>query len=368
MSDQIAIPIRHIGELDSPASPVAHSPVTNPSYDVLVPLPGDQQSPYDTVDIPQLLQTPLAIAADREGTITVASILVAPSDVGTDELDTDTDASGIMDSVIDAAQSELAGLVDIANDLVETVSVHGFVAVVDVPESAFSEFTTDDAYDAIFLPQIKTESLHLWEEPIINSVLDTAHCAVYVENIGSERQLVLQDTNDGDGSDAELPAQEIGEILVAVGTGPHSVLGAETARAVAKASGAGVRALHLLTSSDDGPTRQKGRRALSLAEYVLSDLPDFESEIREVESPIDELLSEIENHDIAIVGAPTKSSLLRRLFAGPTPEQVMTQSTTSVVTVQQPSKAMDSVYYRWKRAVERTTKVDITPPEGGVEI
>ncbi|AGB31746.1 universal stress protein UspA-like protein [Natrinema pellirubrum DSM 15624] len=368
MSDHTSIPIRNVSELPTLSSAVTHSPVKTPSYDILVLIPGDKDIDPDLVNIPRLLQTPLAVAEDRDETVTIASILIAPSDIEPEELANNENGTGIMASVIQTAKQKLAIFLDIANDIGEDVSVQGFVGVVKALEAGLNEPTTGDQYDAIFLAQTNTDSLKLWDEPTISSVLDTVHCAVYVENIGADEDLVFQESSRGTAPDSEPPFNQPTDILLAVGTGPHSVLGAETARAVAKASGASVHALHLITSSDDGPARQKGRKALSLAEYVLSDLPNVECETREVETATDELLTEIDNYDLSLIGTPTKSSLLSRLFAQPTSEKVITQSTTSVITVRQPAEAMDSVYYRWKRAVERTTDVDISPAEKGEEL
>lgn len=368
MSDQTSIPIRHVSELSTPGSAARYSPVNTPSYDILVPIPGDEDIDSELLHIPRLLQTPLAVAEDRDGSVTIANILIAPSDVRPEELDNNENGTGMMESVIQAAKQELATFLDIANDISGDVSVHGFVGLVNAPEAGLCEPTTGDQYDAIFLAQTHMDSFQLWDEPTISSVLDTAHCGVYVENIGADEDLVFQESSGKTTPDGELSLDQPTDILLAVGTGPHSVLGAETARAVAKASGAGVHALHLITSSDDGPTRQKGRNALSLAEYVLSDLPNVECEMREVETTTDGLLTEIDQFDLSIIGAPTKSPLRSRLFTRSTPEEVIAQSTTSVITVRQPAEAMDSVYYRWKRAVERTTDVDLPPAEEGEEL
>lgn len=363
MSDPTSIPIRPVSESSVPSSAATHGPVNTPSYDILVPVPGEEDIDPSLLNIPRLLQTPLAVADDRDGSVMVASILIAPSDVGAEEICTDENGPKMMEPVIEAAQQELATFLDIANDVGGDVTVHGFVGVADAPGTALGELTTGEQYDAVFLAQTHTDSLQLWDEPAIRSVHDTAHCAVYVENIGLDEERNVHESSADDASDSEPPSNRPTKILLAVGTGPHSVLGAETARAVAKASGASVHALHLLTNTDDGATRQKGRKALSLAEYVLSDLPDVECEAREAESPTNELLTEIEQYDLAIMGAPTKSSLLDRLFVRSPPEEAMARSTTSVITVRQPSEAMDSVYYRWKRAVERVTDEDLPPAE-----
>lgn len=281
-------------------------------------------------------------------------LIVAPNDIPTDELETDGDGTGILDSVIRRAQEDLVTVLESAMDLASDVPVHGFVGVVEVPEAALSGVVTGEHYDGICFAQNSTGTVRLWNEPVISSVLNSAHCAVYIENIGAESELIVERSNSEPTQGDHGASRDVSDILLAVGTGPHTVLGAETARALAHAFGASVHALHLFTSSDE-VSRQDGEEALALAEYVLSDVPKVECEARSVEAVTEVLLAEIEQYDVAIIGAPTKQPLVSRLFARSTPDELVSQSDTSVITVRQPSEAMDSVYYRWKRAIERTS-------------
>lgn len=367
MSDSTSIPIRYVSESNDPVLAAPRGPVKTPSYDILVPIPETADLDCDLVDIPRLLRTPLAVAADRGGTVTIASIPTVPSDVGSDQLHEAEDGSGIMGPVIRKAQEHVSTALDTATSLHEDVSVNGFVGVVDVPETAFADLTTDGDYDAIYLGRQTTNRVQLWDEAVISRVLDTVPCAVYVENIGVDAEARLEEVDAQVEPDGHSSSEPITDILLAIGTGPHSVLGAETARALANESGASVRALHLFQSTDDKVSQQKGRKALSLAEYVLSNLPAVESELRVSDDVITELLTEIEQCDVAIIGAPTEKPLLSRLLARSAPDELMSQSTASVITVRQPSEALDEVYYRWKRAVERTSGVDMPPAVEGRE-
>jgi len=368
MSDPTTIPIRHVSELTSLNSSGIRGPIEPPSYNILVPIPGDADIDYDRFNIPRLLRTPLAVAADHDGTVTIANILTVPSDVDYDELKDTDGGSGIMNSVVRTAQEQVSFILDVTENPDEDITVNGFVGVVEVPEAAFVEFTTSEYYDAIYLAQYDSNRLHLWDEPMISSALDNTTSAVYVENIGSDTELRIEESDGQVVPDGHSSSEPITDILLAVGTGPHSVLAAETARALAHASGASVHALHLFPSTDDGTSRQKGKNALSLAEYVLSNLSTIESEARESEDIVAELLTEIEQYDVAIIGAPTKQPLLGRLFERSPSNELKSQSTTSVITVRQPKDAMKSVYYRWKRAVERTPGVDVSSDEEGTNV
>lgn len=353
MPDPSEIPVRDFREGSTSVSSTIRHPIQHPSYNILVPIPGDAAIRYDQLQLSRLLRTPLAVAEDRGGAITIANILVAPDDIPAGDLEADSDGTGILDSVLRDAQEDLVTVLERAIELAGDVPVHGFVGVVDLPKSALSEFTTGEHYDGLCLAQNSTGSVRLWDEPVISDILGSAQCAVYIENIGAESELIVE-TPDGEATrDAHVDPRNVSDILLAVGTGPHTVLGAETARALATASGASVAALHLFTSSDRA-SRQDGEEALTLAEYVLSDVPNVEFEARSVAGITDALLAEIDQYDVAILGAPTKQPLVSRLFARSTTDELVSQSDTSVITVRQPPDAMDSVYYRWKRAIERT--------------
>jgi len=353
MTEPNSIPVQHHDGASKTSSIAVHGPISSQSYDILVPLPDAKAVEYEGLDILRLLRTPLAIAEDRDGSVTVASIVTAPSEIN---LDTASDASfpAEMSRVIDVARDRVATVVDAVADRHEDVPVSGKVIVGHVPDDVLTGYTTGDRYDGVFFAQTRGSAQALWDQSVISAVLETATCAVYHETLGTETDLsaaTAQAEMHGNGS---LPKADSASILLAVGTGPHSVLGAETARALGSTYGANVHALHLFESTDPERLR-RGRKALDLAEYVLSDLPDAECESRETDDVAADLLRESEKYDVAILGAPTKDPLLDRLLGRSVPDQLEPQPTTSILTVRQPSDALDSVYYRWKRATEGTS-------------
>lgn len=359
MTEPTSIPVQHHDGTPKPSSIAVHGPVSSPSFDILVPLPDAKTVDYDRLDIHRLLQTPFAIADDRNGSVTIASIVTAPSE---SSLDTVGDAGfpEEMNRVIDLARNRVAKIRDSVADCREDVPVSGLVIVGHVPDDVFAECTTGERYDAVFLAQGRRSGQRLWDESLFSTILETAACAVYLETLGTKTDLLVADPEDGTDRDETSSLDDPSSILLAVGTGPHSVLGAETARALGSTYGASIRGVHLFESTDVERLDQ-GRKALDLTEYVLSDLPNVECESRESDDVVAELLQEIEKYDVAILGAPTKQPLLQRLFGQSVPDELEPQPTTSILTVRQPSHALDSVYYRWKQAIERTSVSEESP-------
>jgi len=359
MTEPMSIPVQHHDGTPKTSSIAAHGPVSSPSYDILVPLPDAKTADYDRLDIHRLLRTPLALADDRNGSVTIASIVTAPSEISLDTVG-NANFSEEMTRIIDLARNRVANIRDAVADCREDVPVSGLVIVGHVPDDVFAECTTGERYDAIFLAQSRGSGQQLWDESLFSTILETAACAVYLETLGTKTDLLVADPEDETDRDKISSLDGLSSILLAVGTGPHSVLGAETARALGSTYGASIRGVHLFESTD-AERLQQGRQALDLTEYVLSDLPDVDCESRESDNVVAELLQEIEKYDVAILGAPTKQPLLQRLFGQSVPDELEPQPTTSILTVRQPSHALNSVYYRWKRAIERTSVSEESP-------
>nr|WP_236996055.1 MULTISPECIES: universal stress protein [Halobacterium] len=355
----MSIPVQRHDGTPKKSSIATHRPVSSQSYDLLVPLPDAKTADYNRLDIHRLLRTPLAIANDRNGSVTIASIVTAPSEISLDTVGNES-FSEEMTRVIDLARDHVANVRDAVADYGEDVPVSGLVIVAHTPDDVFAECTTGERYDAVFLAQDNENGQQLWDESLLNMVLETADCAVYLETLGTKADPLLPDPEDATDRDDVSALDTSSNILLAVGPGPHTILGAETARALGSTYGTSIRGVHLYESTD-AERFQQGRKALDLTEYVLSDFPDVECESRASEDVVAELLQEIEKYDVAILGAPTKQPLLQRLFGQSVPDELEPQPTTSILTVRQPSHALSSVYYRWKRAIERTSVGEDSP-------
>ncbi|MDL0126221.1 universal stress protein [Halobacterium salinarum] len=80
---------------------------------------------------------------------------------------------------------------------------------------------------------------------------------------------------------AESEAETIDSVLLLVGTGPHSELAAEAARAIAKAADAPVTVLHVVDPDAAGEKRADADDLLKFAEYVLGPDVTVNTELQE---------------------------------------------------------------------------------------
>ncbi|WP_128906343.1 universal stress protein [Halorubrum amylolyticum] len=360
MTDPNSIPVTVCAETNRDSAPVGdrtqHSPVAAASYKLLVPIPEQTTTKYGNINAVRLLRTPCSIAADRNGSVTITTILNAPSDLSLVDVAAGDEELSPLESLITTARERIASIVEDVASIYPSVSVHGSVVVGHLIENVVEQLTATDRYSGLFIPRSEDTETTLWDRSIIDEIVDTASCAVYIENLGEYSDIQRPEDSSGEEFTGENRASSNGtsDILLAVGTGTHSVLGAETARAIARHSGARVHALHLYSTTTERQVKAGGVDALSVCEYVLSDVPNVTCTSREVEHVVDDLLAEIEQYDVAVMGSPTEQPLLDRLFATSRRGEPTAESSVSIIMVRQPNDAMNTVYYRWKRAIERT--------------
>lgn len=360
MTDPNSIPVTVCAEADGDSSPVAdrtqHSPVATDSYKILVPIPEETTRKHESVNAGRLLRTPCSIAADRNGSVTITTIVNAPSDLSLAGVAADDEELSPLESLITTAQERIASIVEDVTSIHPSVAVHGTVVVGHLIENTMTQLSTTDRYSGLYIPRSENAESTLWDRSIIDEIVSTASCAVYVENIGKESEFQQPDEGGENGYKRknQVSSENISDVLLAVGTGSHSVLGAETARALARECGSSVHALHLYSTTTERDVKTSGEDALSVCEYVLSDISDVTCSSREVEDVVEGLLTEIEQYDVAVIGAPTEESLRDRLFTTSKRTELTAESSVSIIMARQPRDAMNTVYYRWKRAIERT--------------
>jgi len=373
MTDPASIPVtvctEQSGENTSTVEQTQHSPVANASYKILVPLPEETAAKHGDINVSRLLRTPCSIAADRDGSVTITMVLNAPSDLPLTGVRAGDEELAPIENLISTGQAQIASIVDDVSNSYPSVSVHGTVVVGRLSENVMEQLTADDQYDELFIPRSEDTETTLWDRSLIEEMIDATSCAIYVENVGTGSEFHRPEDGDEttDLGKNGSSSQSVSTILLAVGTGAHSVLGAEAARALARECDAKVNAIHLYSTATDQDVKASGEDALSVCEYVLSDIPNVTCTSREVDHVVDDLLREIEQHDVAVMGAPTKQLLVERVFKTGKREKDTMGSSVSVVMARQPSDAMNTVYYRWKRAIERTVDEESSgSPTGGV--
>ncbi|MFB6282594.1 MAG: universal stress protein [Halobacteria archaeon] len=190
----------------------------------------------------------------------------------------------------------------------------------------------------------------------IDAVLEQAECDVFVENLGTQsgdNALYIPDVDEHTvASLAESETETIESILLPVGTGPHSALAAEAARAVATAADAPVTVLHVIDADASGKAKSDATDLLKFAEYVLGPDVTVDTEIQEAADTTDIILEKAQKHDFTSIGAPEQQSRLEsRVFESV--QQTLTQrSDVTVLMARDSDRAMRSLYYRWKQGMD----------------
>lgn len=140
-------------------------------------------------------------------------------------------------------------------------------------------------------------------------------------------------------------------VLVPVAGGPHSGLAVDTARAFAAATGAWIDLLHVVPAGATEADRDVGRAVLAEASERLSSFDRADTWSLEADAGTDVadvLVRQARYYDAVVVGAPTKSRLLR-FVSGSTTESVTEDAQVPVVVVS------DSTGRSW---AERTAPAD----------
>ncbi|QRY21717.1 universal stress protein (plasmid) [Halobacterium sp. GSL-19] len=175
--------------------------------------------------------------------------------------------------------------------------------------------------------------------------------AVYVPNIDEHTVDSL----------AESEAETIDSVLLLVGTGPHSELAAEAARAIAKAADAPVTVLHVVDPDGAGEKRADADDLLKFAEYVLGPDVTVNTELQEAPEATEVILEKAQAHDLTTIGAPEQQSRLEEVVFEPVQETLTQRSGVTVLMARDSDRTIRSLYYRWKPgmdAIEDGDEVD----------
>ncbi|WP_232820474.1 universal stress protein [Halorussus litoreus] len=190
----------------------------------------------------------------------------------------------------------------------------------------------------------------------IDTVLADAECDVFVENLGvkrGENALYVPDVEEHTvASLAQSDAETIDSILLPVGTGPHSALATEAARAVARATDASITVLHVISPDGSDRATTEGEDLLTFAEYVLGSDVTVETELREASDTTEEIVQEAKAHDFTSIGMPENKSRLEQFVFGSVQQTLSELSEVTVLLSRDPDRVMRSLYYRWKRGIE----------------
>jgi len=362
---EVRIAVEHPQRDSEHDEPLRSGPVIHtPDYNVVVPITGELLSPETGINVRRLLQTAFALAKDNDGRVLLlglasvedeASLTTVREYVETDELNT-PDSTSVLEFV-DERQSQLARIVDIAEDLNPDVSVKTTVRVVtDTTRGVLEVLGSGSEMAVLLLQGTGLDEGWFLSRSTIDTVLAEADCDVFVENLGTQsgnNALYIPNIDEHTvDSLAESEAETIESILLPVGTGPHSELATEAARAVAKAADAPVTVLHVVDPDASGEAKADASDLLKFAEYVLGPDVTVNTELREAAETTDVILEKAQTYDFTTIGAPEQQSRLERLVFEPVQETLTQRSDVTVLMVRDSDRTMRSLYYRWKQGLD----------------
>ena len=134
--------------------------------------------------------------------------------------------------------------------------------------------------------------------------------------------------------------------------GAHAALATEAARAIARASGASVTILHVISPEASARERAEAKDLLRFAEYILGPEVSVDTELREASDTVDEIVQEAHRHKLTSIGFPEEKARLKRLVFSSVQEELSAQSDATIVMARDSDRTMRSLYYRWKRGIE----------------
>ncbi|PSP56399.1 universal stress protein UspA [Halobacteriales archaeon QH_7_66_36] len=338
--------------------------IRRPDYTVVVPVVSDLFDGDTGINARRFLQTAIALANDNDGRVLLLGITEVADETTTERVreytrsdDGDRDERSIPETVTER-QTQLAQIVNVAEDIDPAVSVRALVRVVTDTTQGILAALGSNGTAVLLLRGAGFEESRLLGKNTIDTVVDEAECDVFVENIGGRAGTGALYVPDVEGhtvaSLAESTAKPVESILLPVGTGPHAALASEAARAVARAFDASVTVLHVVSPDASAEERSDARGLLTFTEHVLGSEVELETELREATDPTAVIIEEAQNHDFTSIGSPERKFGLRDLLFEPVQETLVGEKNVTVLMGRDTDRTMRSLYYRYTRAMENS--------------
>ena len=338
--------------------------IHHPDYSVVVPVVSDLFNSNTGVNARRFLQTAIALADDNDGQVVLLGIAVVDDETALEQIreyaKSDDEGGGeeqLLPEVVTERQSQLAQVANVAEGINQDLPVRAVVRVVtDTTQGILDALGAGSETAVLLLRGTGFEERWLLGNSTVDTVVDEAECDVFVENVGvreGSHALYVPDVEDHTVAPlAESEAETIDSILLPVGTGPHSALAAEAARAVARAFDASVTVLHVIDPNASGKERSDAKGLLTFAEYILGPEMTSETELREASDPTDIIIEEAQNHDFTSIGSPERKFRLRDLVFKPVQETLVGERDITVLMGRDADRTTRSLYYRYTRAME----------------
>ena len=270
-------------------------------------------------DLELLLDMGEALVADRDGTMLLGCLATFPRQTPLDTMTAE-------DEAVAEAQSRLEDLLAFAS--LTDVTVSGIVGLTHREWRSILDLVEKYDCDGVLMTidPARTKQRRLLTGSTVEKVVSRAECDVFVEK---QRPV-----------DAPIRS-----ILLAVSGGPHSGLAADTARVIARTTGARVDAVHFLDEDASPSDREAGERIVRAAERVLADVNAVDAELLVASDAAKAIVTRSDDFDLTVIGAPT-SGLLRQLTFGSVVDTVEQRSQNAVLMTKR-NVGFQSAYDRW---------------------
>ena len=340
--------------------------IHHPDYSVVVPVVSDLFNSNTGVNARRFLQTAIALADDNDGQVVLLGIAAVDDETALEQIreyaKSDDERGGeeqLLPEVVTERQSQLAQVANVAEGISQDLPVRAVVRVVtDTTQGILDALGAGSETAVLLFRGTGFEERWLLGDNTVDTVVDEAECDVFVENVGVREGSHALYVPDVEGHTvaplAESEAETIDSILLSVGTGPHSALAAEAARAVARTFDASVTVLHVIDPNASGKERSDAKDLLTFAEYILGPEITSETELREASDPTDIIIEEAQNHDFTSIGSPERKFRLRDLVFKPVQETLIGERDITVLMGRDSDRTTRSLYYRYTQAMENS--------------
>lgn len=339
--------------------------IQTPDYTIIVPVTETLFDTYTGINVRRFLQTAVALAADNDGRVLLLGVETVNDETSLDtvrkyvqaEQPGEVETSAIVET-IEERRTQLGEMSNLAQDLTASVQVSAAVRTVTSLTEGILNVLDGESETAVLLPRgTGLDEGWLLKRSTVDTILAEAECDVFVEKMGmqgGENALYVPSVDEHTvASLADSEAETIDSILLPVGSGPHSALAAEATRAVARAADAPVTVLHVIPAEAPTETRTGGEDLLKFADYVLGSDVTTTTKLQEAADTTDTIVAEANSHDLISIGAPEEKSRLEQVVYEPVQETLSELSGTTVLMSRDADRTMRSLYYRWKRGIEK---------------
>ncbi|UWG47003.1 Amino acid transporter [Halanaeroarchaeum sp. HSR-CO] len=279
-------------ERDSPAVVSERTPAET-DYRVLVPVANP-----DTVE--QLMRTAIDVARENDGEIQVMNVVTVPQQTPLSEGRQFVDEERV---VLDRAMA-------IGADA--DVPTSGTIRIGhDVSQAILNTIDHLDVDVVLMGWRSRPRRRDFVLGSNVDPVVTRARCDVLVERI-------------------ESGSQPVESILVPTAGGPHADLAAEVAQAVAHATGASIRVLHVVDPSATSAARDDAREMIDETVGEFDETVPVDGVVVEGDDVVGTIVEKTAEYDLTLIGA-TREGLFQQLLFGALPETVAERAQSTVI-------------------------------------